>query len=196
MKLDGTDRWADTWAAQARRNTDDVRRFIGWGARPDAPIAPLLVVWGPLVDPPNDEFYRMENGVNVIAGKHLRQALDDLVDNRTDRDEIERAYSKLADQADRRDQSDLKREGPRRRTPREAINEAALLVSVAFVALYASTSVLRLPRWAWAPGALIILAVGIAGTRSQRLRRLALSWLAGFGVALVLALVLVVIALT
>lgn len=40
LALDGTDRWVGNWADQARRNTDDVKRFIGWGARADAPISP------------------------------------------------------------------------------------------------------------------------------------------------------------
>lgn len=60
LALDGTDRWVGNWADQARRNTDDVKRFIGWGARADAPISPLLVVWGPHVRPTTDEFHRRQ----------------------------------------------------------------------------------------------------------------------------------------
>ena len=44
IKVDGSDRWLEDAVRQARRNTDDVRRFIGWGARAGAPIAPLDVL--------------------------------------------------------------------------------------------------------------------------------------------------------
>ncbi|MFZ1438294.1 MAG: nuclease-related domain-containing protein [Candidatus Microthrix subdominans] len=97
MVLDGTDAWVANWTYQARRNTDDVKRFIGWGAKADAPISPLLVIWGPQVRPAMDELYRAGNGVTVIAGSDLRQALNELEDEQTDRDEVERAFRKLAE---------------------------------------------------------------------------------------------------
>lgn len=57
MTLDGTDDWVGNLTRQARRNTDDVKRFIGWGAKADAPISPLHVIWGPQVQPASDEFH-------------------------------------------------------------------------------------------------------------------------------------------
>lgn len=192
MRLDGTDRWVDGWADQTKRNTDDVRRFIGWGARADAPIAPLLVVWGPQITPPSDEFHRMPNGVNVIAGRHLRQALGDLADDVTDAGEIEKAYLKLAKHAETRDRADLERRGPRPRRPSQLINEGMLLIVTGFASFYAAVSVARLPPWAWAVGAVAIAALGVAAVRKERLRRVAIAWLTGFGAAVALVVALVV----
>lgn len=192
MRLDGTDGWVGGWADQPKRNTDDVRRFIGWGARTDAPIAPLLVIWGPQVDPLSDDFHRMPNGVNVIAGRHLRRALDDLADDVTDASEIEKAYLKLSKHAETRDRADIERRGPRPRTPRQLINEGMLLVTTGFASFYAAVSVARFPPWAWVVGAVVIVAVGVAAIRRERLRRVAIAWLTGFGAAVALVLALVV----
>lgn len=192
LALDGTDRWVGNWADQARRNTDDVKRFIGWGARADAPISPLLVVWGPHVRPTTDEFHRADNGVTIVAGKRLRQALDDLADERTDRDEIERAYAKLAEHAERRDRADIERDGPRPRSANEIMTQAALLALTGLASMMASAFALRLPLWAWVPAAIAIVAPGIVATRRPSVRRLGVAWLAGFGATVVLLIAVII----
>jgi hypothetical protein len=193
MALDGTDRWVGNWADQARRNTDDVKRFIGWGARADAPISPLLVIWGPQVRLANDEFHRADNGVTVIAGKRLRQALDDLADERTDRNEIERAYLKLVEHTERRDRADVERNGPRPRSAIEIMTEASLLALTGLASMMASAFALRLPLWAWAPAAIAFVIPGIVATRRPSVRRLGVAWLAGFGTTVVLLIAVIII---
>jgi hypothetical protein len=192
MVLDGTDAWVANWTYQARRNTDDVKRFIGWGAKADAPISPLLVIWGPQVRPAMDELYRAGNGVTVIAGSDLRQTLNELEDEQTDRDEVERAFRKLAEHAERRDRSDLERNGPKPRQASEVLTEVALLVFTGWVSMFLSAFTLRLPPWTWAPVAIVIVAVGIVATRQAGWRRFGLAWLAGFGAMLVLLVAFVV----
>ncbi len=65
-------------AEQALRNQKDVQGHLGWGAKRDARITSLVVVWGREVSQAGDEPIRTPEGVNVIAGEHLRTVLSHL----------------------------------------------------------------------------------------------------------------------
>lgn len=181
IALDGTDDWVGNWANQARRNTDDVKRFIGWGARRDAPISPLLVIWGPQVKPQDEESHREQDGVTVVAGRQLRRALDANTEQRIDQVEIERVYRKIAGHAEERDRTDLKRNGPRPRSATEVLSELPVLAMASWLSAHLAVATFRLPAWAWAPVEIVIVVAGIVAFRRERSRRVGAAWLLGFG---------------
>lgn len=74
---------------QADRNRKDVAGYLGWGARDDARITSLVVVWGPAVTQEGDEAILTDEGVNVVAGQHLRTVLGDLTETALGSDEVD-----------------------------------------------------------------------------------------------------------
>ena len=95
--------WRTKAVRQVRRNERDVAGFLGWGARKDARITSLVVVWGPEVTQQGDEAVLTPEGVNVLAGRHLRTVLGDLGEQALSPDEVDAVYTKLAGWIEKKD---------------------------------------------------------------------------------------------
>ena len=103
MDLDRPSDWRSQAVSQVRRNERDVAGFLGWGARKDARITSLVVVWGPQVRQQGDEAVLTPEGVNVLAGRHLRMVLGDLGEEALSPQEVEAIYTKLAGWIEKKD---------------------------------------------------------------------------------------------
>lgn len=114
VDLDRPSDWLRQASAQVRRNERDVAGFLGWGARKDARITSLLVVWGPQVTQSGDEAVLTDDGVNIVAGRHLRTVLGDLGERILSDDEIDAVYRKLAAWVEKKDRwnADASAEAP------------------------------------------------------------------------------------
>lgn len=174
--------WLEAATRQVRRNERDLAGFLGWGAHADARITPLLVVWGPEITQRGDGPLEGPNGVNVIAGEHLRTALGDLGEAHLDHADIDRIYAKLAAEMDRTDGWAL-RDVNRPPTLTEIANEWARRALVGVVAFVAVTSSF-FAGWGAIPLIALLVAVGIGARAVDAWRRFAGAWLGGVGVAI------------
>lgn len=180
VKLDGRDEWLRGAFEQARRNADDVRKVLGWGARPDRPVSPLVVVWGPQVQPATDELYRDTRGVNAIAGKHLRQTLAELGDEqRLDQAEQDRIYEKIRRHVDQRDKHDAAGHGPDRPPMDQVIADWTGRLLVGFTAFFIISQSLRLGLIGFAVAQVLGTAGAVAGIKLPVTRRFGWAWLVG-----------------
>lgn len=109
-------------ARQVKRNERDVAGHLGWGARNDALITSLIVVWGPFVEQQEDEAPRIGDGVNVVAGAHLRAELDHLSEAHLTSDEVDASYSKLKKWVEQKDRWTAERAEPERQTLAQIAN--------------------------------------------------------------------------
>jgi hypothetical protein len=180
--LDGTDPWMSGALRQAQRNARDVAKVLGWGARKDdSPVSPLVVVWGPRVEPATDERHHDSGrGVNLIAGKHLRRTLDGLGDQtRLDDAERQRCYETIRGHVDRRDAHDERTNGPARAPWYEQMQRVAGWLLVASVGFFVCAFGLRLPWPAVLGIQCVALIAGAAATKFTPERALGIAWLIG-----------------
>lgn len=180
--LDGTDPWLTGALRQVQRNADDVAKVLGWGARKDdRPVSPLVVVWGPRVEPATDDLHHdSSRGVNLIAGKHLRRTLDELGDQvRLDDAELKRCYEKVRSHADRRDAHDEQTKGPTLSPWYEQMHRVSGWLLVASAGFFGCALGLRLPWPAVLGIQCLALIAGVATSRFDPTRPFGIAWLVG-----------------
>lgn len=182
VSLDGTDSWMAGALRQVQRNADDVAKVLGWGARKaDRPVSPLVVVWGPRVEPASDDLHHdRTRGVNLIAGKHLRRALDELGDDiRLDDTERQRCYETIRSHVDRRDAHDERTKGPTRPPWYEQMQRVSGWLLVASAGFFVCALGLRLP-WPVVLGVQgVALIAGLTALTDGRVRTYGIAWLLG-----------------
>lgn len=180
IKLDGRDRWLERAFDQASENATLVAKVLGWGARSDRPVSPLVVVWGPQVQPASDELFHDDRGVNAIAGRHLRRTLEDLGDTeRLDAAERERIYEVIRSHVDRRDRHDAALRGPVRPPIEQVVTDWSLRTLVALVAYLVSAQSLRIGLPAFCGVQTATLVAAAMATQRETLRRFAWAWIVG-----------------
>lgn len=175
-------------AERLHRNERDVAGYLQWGAKPDAWITSVLVVWGPNITQPDYQPLRSKHGVNVLAGTHLRQNLAELTEQVLDRDEVDQVFRKLELQARKRDQP----ESTSWRTIQQQTSRSLLVSAVGFVGAYLALMATGLGWWYFAAAALFAV-IGAVGVMRQRLRSWAWSWLIGTQVVTVVVAVVVLV---
>lgn len=174
IDLDDPDGWLEAAAERLRRNERDVAGFLGWGARPDARVTSLLVVWGPEVGQDGDEPIRAPQGVNVLAGQHLRRNLEDLHEVHLEPAEVAAIHAKLLRQARSRDAHG----GPPRPTLRDAANRWLLTFGAGLAGALLAVLALHLGWWYFAAAA-VLAAAGLLVARTPGRRAPGLAWLIG-----------------
>jgi hypothetical protein len=176
-------KWLADAAQQVRRNERDLARHLGWGAKQDARITSLLVVWGPEITQQGDGPQDGPDGVNVVSGQHLRTVLGDLSESHLDRDETERIYRKLAEQMDRTDRWAADSSSPRPPTLMDTANEWAARLGSFVLSFMVTVSCLTLGWWAF-PALGLVLAAPVLAGRVSLVRSARPAWWAGAVVAL------------
>lgn len=174
LDLEDLDDFLEKAADRLLRNERDVAGHLGWGAKEDARITSVLVVWGPRIDQPNDEPLPTRHNVNVLAGEHLRRNLADLNEAHLSSDEIDAIYNKLLAQARRRDEPTATT-WP---TLRDTANRWLLRAGVGVAGMFVAALALNLGWWYFAAAA-VMVAAGVAAMRRPTWRAPGIAWLAG-----------------
>lgn len=177
--------WLNEATSQVRRSERDLAGHLGWGAHGDARITPLLVVWGPEITQVGDEPLAGPNGVNVVAGQHLKTVLEDLGESHLDAAEVERIYAKLSKRMDTTDRWAAAAQAERPATLSQIANAWAKRVVAGVTSFTLAVLVLNL-GWGALAAVLALVAVGLVARRRDGLRPLAGAWLGGVAVAVVL----------
>lgn len=174
VDLDDPDNWLTAAAERLHRNERDVAGHLQWGARKDARITSVLVVWGAEIDQCGDEPIESSHGVNVLAGRHLRRNLDELGDAHLTTDEINTIYDKLLRQARSRDQHP----GSKKPTLRETANRWLWTIGAGLVGAMVALLALQLGWWFFGAAA-VFAAGGVLAARTPAWRAPGLAWLIG-----------------
>jgi hypothetical protein len=174
LDLEDSDDFLEKAASRLYRNERDVAGHLGWGAKEDARITSVLVVWGPRIKQVGDEPLPSRHNVNVLAGEHLRRNLADLNETHLSSDQIDTIYNKLLAQARQRDEPGAAT-WP---TLRDTANQWLLRASVGVAGTFVAALALNLGWWYFAAAAAMVIA-GVVAMRQPAWRGPAIAWLIG-----------------
>lgn len=177
-RIDVPDSWRQEAVEQVKRNERDVAGRLGWGARKDAQLTSLIVVWGPQVTQESDEAVLTPEGVRVIAGERLRSVLFKLSEDKLSADEVDRIYRELVTWVEIKDRWTAERSEPRPRTIAESAQEWVRRFGVGAGGFTAAAYSVYLNWWYFAVATVFVI-VGLIPRRHKQLRSLATSWIVG-----------------
>lgn len=189
LAVEDHDQWLAAAAKQVKRNERDVAGHLGWGARKDARITSLIVVWGPRVEQQGDEAPRIGGDVNVVAGDHLRDELAHLSEAHLTPDEVDAIYAKLKKWVEQKDRWTAERAEPERRTLAQLATSWMQLTMVGLAGAFIALLAFR-PSWWYFGVALALLVIGLVARRRERTADLATAWLVGTQIVTLVAVII------
>lgn len=159
---------------QVHDNEGDVRRFLGTAFV--APIRSVVVLWSaqPLPDRP-----RVIGDVAVVPGPSLSRWIESIEGEALGASDVLTVWRKLDRHVARRDAYELERNGPSARGMADYIWQGWNVLVGVIVGMLASVALLVLlgPLFGLFATATLLLGIGCAALRSQKLRAAALGWL-------------------
>jgi hypothetical protein len=162
---------------QVERNAERIRGFI----RPElanAPIHSAVVLWGPRHE--RKEWTAVESRVPVLRARELRQWLDELPNEGSDRQAVDAVWRRIVAQTQRRDSRNQMRFGPALKGIVDYVEVGWQIVIGALVGFVASATTLSWLGWKmYLPGALLLGGLGVAAIRVHRVKPFGYAWLAG-----------------
>ncbi len=150
-------------------------------------------MWGDEVYQEGDEPIAYADGVNIIAGEHVRRALSELGEVALSPEETDRIYDKLTeavDLADRRAERDDEH-GPTLTEQAEDWLKRFLVGASGFWFALVSLSL----GWWFLVASIVLLALGLAARTRTRLRPYAVPWIIGSQTVTVVVLIAALLSL-
>lgn len=173
VRLDGRDRWLGRAFGQAADIASDVRKVLGWGARPDRPVSPLVVVWGTtsraserrtLPGRPGCERHRWQTTSRDPGRARRHRATP------TPPSQIDRVGPLIRRHVDLRDRRDAESEHPLP-LPLDQIASVWLArLAVGFAGFVTSSQALRLGFIGFVAAQIVTAAAGAVGLRFKNAR--------------------------